>query len=66
MTVAETAGFKGDADDCVCRAIAIAADLPYKTVYDRLAEGNASQRKSRWQTISIREQRYLYQAVVKT
>tara|TARA_R110000751_G_C13413590_1_gene439340 strand:- start:37 stop:480 length:444 start_codon:yes stop_codon:yes gene_type:complete len=43
----KAAGFKGDADDCVCRAIAIAADLPYKTVYDRLAEGNASQRKSK-------------------
>jgi len=43
----KAAGFKGDAGDCVCRAIAIAADLPYKAVYDRLAEGNASQRKSK-------------------
>lgn len=31
-----TAGFKGLAGDCVTRAIAIAADLPYLTVYDHL------------------------------
>lgn len=41
------AGYKGKAGDCVCRAIAIAAGLPYQTVYDRLAEGNASQRRSK-------------------
>lgn len=28
------AGFKGEADDCVCRAIAIATETPYKEVYD--------------------------------
>ena len=42
----EAAGYKGTAGDCVCRSIAIAAQLPYQQVYDRLAEGNASQRKS--------------------
>ena len=42
----EAAGYKGKAGDCVCRAIAIAADLPYQQVYDRLAEGNATQRAS--------------------
>jgi len=41
------AGYKGDAGDCVCRAIAIAADLPYQDVYDRLAEGSRSQKKRR-------------------
>ena len=41
------AGFKGNAGDCVCRAIAIAAVLPYQQVYDRLAEGNATQRRSK-------------------
>ncbi len=40
-------GFKGSAGDCVCRAIAIAAELPYREVYDRLAEGNSTQRGSR-------------------
>jgi hypothetical protein len=43
----EAAGFKGNASDCVCRAIAIAADLPYQEVYTRLADGNAKQRKSK-------------------
>jgi hypothetical protein len=41
------AGYKGKAADCVCRAIAIAAQLPYQQVYDALAEGNATQRRSR-------------------
>ena len=38
------AGYKGRTGDCVTRAVAIAAELPYKEVYDRLAEGNANQR----------------------
>jgi hypothetical protein len=38
------AGYKGKTGDCVCRAIAIAGNFPYQMVYDRLAEGNASQR----------------------
>jgi len=38
------AGYKGRTGDCVTRAVAIAAELPYKQVYDRLAEGNATQR----------------------
>jgi len=41
------AGYKGKAGDCVCRAICIASGRPYKEVYDRLAEGNAKQRKSK-------------------
>jgi hypothetical protein len=40
------AGFKGEAQDCVTRAIAIATGLPYSEVYAALAEGNASQRAS--------------------
>lgn len=40
------AGYKGHTGDCVCRAIAIAAQLPYRQVYERLAEGNAMQRAS--------------------
>lgn len=32
------AGFKGDAGDCVVRAIAIALDRPYKEVYDDLRD----------------------------
>lgn len=30
----EAAGYKGKTGDCVCRAIAIAAERPYKEVYD--------------------------------
>jgi hypothetical protein len=30
------AGFKGSAGDCVCRAIAIATDKPYREVYEEL------------------------------
>ena len=40
-------GYKGKTGDCVARAIAIASGLPYKEVYDALAKGNASQRKSK-------------------
>lgn len=40
----EAAGYKGSAGDCVCRAVAIASELPYKQVYERLADGNAKQR----------------------
>ena len=43
----ESAGFKGSAGDCVCRAIVIATGLPYADVYKRLAEGNATQRASK-------------------
>tara|TARA_R100001443_G_scaffold6620_1_gene15543 strand:+ start:23045 stop:23494 length:450 start_codon:yes stop_codon:yes gene_type:complete len=42
-----SAYFKGQAGDCVTRAVTIASGLDYKEVYDTLAEGNASQRKSK-------------------
>ena len=45
------AGFKGDAGDCVCRAITIASGKSYKEVYNRLAEGNANQRLSKYQSV---------------
>jgi hypothetical protein len=41
------AGFRGEAGDCVARSIAIAAQLPYKEVYNDLAYGNAAQRKTK-------------------
>jgi hypothetical protein len=37
-------GRKGFAGDCVCRAIAIAAELPYDDVYKRLAKERGEQR----------------------
>lgn len=36
------AGFKGGAGDCVVRAIAIAAQLPYIQVYEALREANTT------------------------
>ena len=41
------AGFKGKAGDCVTRAIAIAAGLPYIQVYDRLSLETGFQRRSK-------------------
>ena len=38
----ETAGVKGGVGDCVVRAIAIAADLPYMHVYEDLGAANAA------------------------
>lgn len=32
----EAAGFKGRTGDCVVRAVAIATELPYRTVYDEI------------------------------
>lgn len=40
-------GRKGNASDCVVRAVAIASGLSYDEVYARCAEGNATQRKGR-------------------
>lgn len=39
------AGFKGVTGDCVCRAIAIAAERPYKEVYDLINEYAKTERK---------------------
>lgn len=39
------AGFKGRTRDCVCRAIAIAAEMPYKEVYDLINEYGKQERK---------------------
>ncbi len=38
------AGFKGDAGDCVTRAVTIATGLPYMQVYEALSTGSRTQR----------------------
>lgn len=43
----KAAGFIGDAGDCVCRAIAIAAHIPYEVVYGDLNKLGASERASK-------------------
>lgn len=40
----EAAGYKGKTNDCVCRAIAIAAQLPYKEVYGVINEYGKKER----------------------
>lgn len=40
------AGYRGSTGDCVCRSVAIITGRPYQEVYDRLAAGTASQRRS--------------------
>ena len=44
------AGRKGDTGDCVCRAVTIASGRPYTEVYERLAEGNATQRRGKYES----------------
>jgi hypothetical protein len=39
------AGFKGEADDCVCRAVAIATGRPYREVYDAFNELGRGERQ---------------------
>lgn len=43
----KAAGFRGDAGDCVTRAVAIVSGKPYAEVYAALADGMGSQRKSK-------------------
>lgn len=43
----KAAGYKGDASDCVCRAIAIAAEKPYREVYEALNYLASSERKGK-------------------
>jgi hypothetical protein len=43
----KVAGFKGNAGDCVARAVAIAAQLDYTTVYNRLSLGQATIRRTK-------------------
>jgi hypothetical protein len=43
----KAAGYKGRADDCVARAIAIVSGLPYADVYERLARETGAQRASK-------------------
>jgi hypothetical protein len=43
----KAAGFKGEARDCVCRAVAIATGQDYADVYRDLAEGAGRERRSK-------------------
>jgi hypothetical protein len=41
------AGYKGLTGDCVCRAIAIAAQLPYQEVYDQINAAAKAEKRAR-------------------
>lgn len=43
----QEASFKGHTSDCVCRAIAIAVDKPYRQVYDELNQLCKQDKKAR-------------------
>lgn len=47
------AGFKGGAGDCVVRAVAIAAQLPYMEVYNALSQGMKTQRLTKRSTREV-------------
>ena len=38
------AGYKGETNDCACRAIAIATGMPYQKVYDEFLTTDAEKR----------------------
>jgi hypothetical protein len=42
----QAAGYKGQTNDCVCRAIAIAAQLPYEEIYREINDYAAYERSS--------------------
>ena len=44
-------GRTGSTRDCVTRAVAIAARIPYEQVYDAIAAGNYTQRRTRGTTM---------------
>jgi len=44
------AGFKGTTGDCVCRAIAIATERPYKEIYDMINEYGKKERTGKRKT----------------
>ena len=41
------AGYEGKTGDCVCRAIAIATELPYQTVYDLIKQFATKERRGK-------------------
>ena len=46
----KAAGFKGETGDCVCRAIAIATEKPYREIYDLINEFSKKERTGKRKT----------------
>ena len=61
----EAAGFKGVTGDCVCRSIAIAAERPYKEVYDTINEYAKKERTGRRKRGKSSARTGVYPATIK-
>lgn len=59
------AGFKGTTSDCVCRAIAIAAEMPYKEVYDLINEFGKKERTGKRKTHKSNARTGVYPATTR-
>lgn len=59
------AGYKGAASDCVCRAIAIAVQRPYKEVYDLINEFGKNERSSKRRKNKSSARNGVYKGTIK-
>lgn len=59
------AGFKGTTGDCVCRAISIAAQIPYKEVYDLINEFGKIERTSKRRSSRSTARNGVYKSTVR-
>lgn len=59
------AGFKGTTGDCVCRAIAIATERPYKEVYDLINEFAKSERTGKRKRGKSNARTGVYKSTIK-
>jgi hypothetical protein len=61
----KAAGYKGKTGDCTCRAIAIAAQMPYDYVYDLLNENAQQQRITKRQPKRGNARTGIYRTTIK-
>ena len=59
------AGYKGFAGDCVCRAISIATELPYKQVYDLINQYSKLEEKTLRTRSSSSARNGVYKATIR-
>ena len=59
------AGYKGFTGDCVCRAIAIATQKPYKEIYDLINDFAKKERKSKHRTGKSNARTGVYKTTIR-
>ena len=59
------AGFKGTTGDCVCRAIAIATEMPYREVYDLINKYGKLERTGKRKTGKSNARTGVYKATIR-